>query len=39
MAINLELPRKLNAVIEKGHQGAAEMLRPISRKYDLKEHA
>jgi acyl-CoA dehydrogenase len=39
MAINLELPRKLEAVIEKAHQGAAEMLRPISRKYDLKEHA
>jgi acyl-CoA dehydrogenase len=39
MAINLELPKKLQAVMEKGHQGAAEMLRPISRKYDLKEHA
>ena len=39
MAINLELPRKLQAVVEKGHQGAAEMLRPISRKYDLAEHA
>ncbi len=39
MAINLELPKKLQAVIEKGHQGAAEMLRPISRKYDSKEHA
>ncbi len=39
MAINLELPRKLRAVVEKGHQGAAEMLRPISRKYDLAEHA
>ncbi|NVN52431.1 acyl-CoA dehydrogenase family protein [Mycolicibacterium hippocampi] len=39
MAINLELPKKLQAVIEKGHQGAAEILRPISRKYDLKEHA
>ena len=38
MAINLELPRKLRAVMEKGHQGAAEMLRPISRKYDLAEH-
>ncbi len=38
MAINLEMPRKLAAVIEKGHQGAAEMLRPISRKYDLAEH-
>ena len=39
MAINLELPKKLEAVVEKGHQGAAEILRPISRKYDLKEHA
>ncbi|KUI24769.1 acyl-CoA dehydrogenase [Mycobacterium sp. IS-1742] len=38
MAINLELPKKLHAVIEKAHQGAAEMLRPISRKYDLREH-
>ncbi|MGZ6741023.1 MAG: acyl-CoA dehydrogenase family protein, partial [Nocardioides sp.] len=38
MAINLEMPKKLQAVIEKGHQGAAEMLRPISRKYDLAEH-
>ncbi|AMO60590.1 acyl-CoA dehydrogenase [Mycolicibacterium phlei] len=38
MAINLELPRKLEAVIEKAHQGAAEMLRPISRKWDLREH-
>ena len=39
MAINLELPRKLQAVIDKTHQGAAEMMRPIARKYDLKEHA
>ncbi len=39
MAINLELPRKLHAVIDKAHQGAAEMMRPIARKYDLKEHA
>ncbi|WP_199253660.1 acyl-CoA dehydrogenase family protein [Mycolicibacterium mengxianglii] len=39
MAINLEMPKKLQAVIEKGHQGAAQMLRPVSRKYDLKEHA
>jgi acyl-CoA dehydrogenase len=38
MAINLELPTKLNAVIHKAHQGAAEMLRPISRKYDMREH-
>jgi acyl-CoA dehydrogenase len=39
MAINLELPGKMRAVIEKAHQGAAEMMRPIARKYDLKEHA
>jgi acyl-CoA dehydrogenase len=39
MAINLELPRKLHAVIDKAHQGAAEMMRPIARKYDLNEHA
>ena len=39
MAINLEMPKKLQAVIDKAHQGAAEMLRPISRKYDLTEHA
>ncbi len=39
MAINLEMPKKLQAVITKGHQGAAEILRPISRKYDLREHA
>lgn len=39
MAINLELPRKLQAIIVKTHQGAAEMMRPIARKYDLKELA
>jgi acyl-CoA dehydrogenase len=39
MAINLELPGKMRAVVEKAHQGAAEMMRPIARKYDLKEHA
>ncbi|HET9876189.1 MAG TPA: acyl-CoA dehydrogenase family protein [Mycobacterium sp.] len=38
MAINLELPKKLQAVVDKTHAGAAEMLRPISRKYDLREH-
>ncbi|MFI5507974.1 acyl-CoA dehydrogenase family protein [Mycobacterium sp. NPDC051804] len=38
MAINLELPRKLEAVIDMAHNGAAEMLRPISRKWDLREH-
>jgi acyl-CoA dehydrogenase len=39
MAINLELPGKMHAVIDKAHQGAAEMMRPIARKYDIKEHA
>ncbi|MBV9352258.1 MAG: acyl-CoA dehydrogenase family protein [Mycobacterium sp.] len=39
MAINLELPKKMHAVIDKAHQGAAEMMRPIARKYDLQEHA
>ena len=39
MAINLEMPKKLQAVIDMAHEGAAEMLRPISRKYDLAEHA
>ena len=29
----------MHAVIDKAHQGAAEMMRPISRKYDLNEHA
>ena len=39
MAINLEMPKKLQAVIDMAHEGAAEMLRPISRKYDQTEHA
>lgn len=39
MAINLEMPRKLEAVIDMAHTAAAEVLRPISRKYDLNEHA
>ena len=39
MAINLEMPRRLEAVIDIAHEGAARMLRPISRKYDLDEHA
>ena len=38
MAINLEMPRKLEAVIDLAHEGAARMLRPISRKYDIDEH-
>ncbi|MGV9857326.1 acyl-CoA dehydrogenase family protein [Gordonia sp. NPDC003425] len=39
MAINLELPRKLNPTIDQAHQAAAEIFRPISRKYDLAEHS
>ena len=39
MAINLELPRKLETVIDMAHSCAAEVMRPISRKYDLNEHA
>lgn len=39
MAINLELPKKMHSVIDKAHQGAAEMMRPIARKYDQNEHA
>jgi acyl-CoA dehydrogenase len=39
MAINLELPRKMQTVIDKAHQAGAEMMRPIAGKYDLKEHA
>ncbi len=38
MAINLELPRKLDATIDQAHQAAAQIFRPISRKYDLREH-
>lgn len=36
--INLELPRKLKASSNQAHQVAAEIFRPISRKYDLAEH-
>ncbi|MGV9671351.1 acyl-CoA dehydrogenase family protein [Gordonia sp. NPDC003504] len=38
MSINLELPRKLGVTIDQAHQAAAEIFRPISRKYDLREH-
>ncbi|MCX5044628.1 acyl-CoA dehydrogenase family protein [Aldersonia sp. NBC_00410] len=36
--INLELPKKLKASANQAHQVAAEIFRPISRKYDLAEH-
>jgi acyl-CoA dehydrogenase len=38
MAINLELPRKLHQTVDQAHQAAAQIFRPISRKYDLREH-
>ncbi len=37
--INLELPKKLKASANQAHQVAAQILRPVSRKYDLAEHA
>ena len=37
--INLELPKKLKSSANQAHQVAAEIFRPISRKYDLAEHA
>lgn len=36
--INLELPGFLKKGASPGHQAAAEIFRPISRKYDLAEH-
>jgi acyl-CoA dehydrogenase len=36
--INLELPKKLKASANQAHQVAAQIFRPISRKYDLAEH-
>ena len=36
--INLDTPRKHRQLVEQAHQVALNMLRPISRKYDLAEH-
>ncbi len=36
--INLELPKKMKAASNQAHQAAAQIFRPISRKYDLAEH-
>src|SRR5271169_4860855 len=36
--IGLETPRKFKPLIAQAHQVAAEVFRPISRKYDLAEH-
>jgi len=37
--INLETPKKFKVLSEQAHQVAVEVLRPISRKYDLAEHS
>jgi acyl-CoA dehydrogenase len=37
--INLEPPKKMRAIVNRAHQVAAEFVRPLSRKYDLAEHA
>jgi acyl-CoA dehydrogenase len=36
--INLETPKKAGALINQAYQAAAEVFRPISRKYDTAEH-
>ncbi|GED96124.1 acyl-CoA dehydrogenase family protein [Gordonia crocea] len=38
MAINTELPEKLNSTVEQAHLAAEHIFRPISRKYDKAEH-
>jgi acyl-CoA dehydrogenase len=37
--INLETPKKFNALVTQAHQVATEIFRPNSRKYDSAEHA
>jgi acyl-CoA dehydrogenase len=37
--MNLEIPKKLKPLVEQAHVVATEIFRPISRKYDLAEHA
>jgi acyl-CoA dehydrogenase len=37
--INLEPPKKMRGFVDQAHQVAAEFVRPLSRKYDLAEHA
>ncbi len=36
--MNLEVPRKFNAIVNQARQVATEVFRPISRKYDIAEH-
>jgi acyl-CoA dehydrogenase len=37
--INLEIPKKFVPLVGQAHQVAEEVFRPISRKYDVAEHA
>ncbi len=37
--IDLDIPRKLRPIVTQAHLIAANVFRPISRKYDLAEHA
>jgi acyl-CoA dehydrogenase len=37
--IDLEVPRKFVPLVSQAHQVAAEVLRPISRKFDAAEHS
>jgi acyl-CoA dehydrogenase len=39
VTINLEIPAKLRLLVDQAHQVALGVFRPISRKYDLDEHA
>ena len=36
--INLEVPKKFRTLVDQAHQAAAQVFRPISRKYDEAEH-
>jgi acyl-CoA dehydrogenase len=38
MAIDLEIPKKFEQLVDQAHTVAVEVLRPISRKYDEAEH-
>jgi acyl-CoA dehydrogenase len=38
MAINLEVPKKFDMLVNQAHQVSTEIFRPISRKYDTAEH-
>ena len=38
MDIHLEVPKKFEPLVQQAHTVAVEVLRPISRKYDLAEH-